>query len=256
MTEGILVNDAQTQTNLPLPDCMYSFLEDNPMRYNVFYYNPQGVSAREAENELYLKRIQETRKEIRKFDKKKKRREKHQHFSDDSLSSSDDNNYLRPKHRTKMKNKVCETRKQWYFPEDRIPSFLPYSKITNRPSGTMPKNYVSFRNMRMFPNSQNQSECKCKCQCGLGTSETSSRPNNFQDSLVTETTSLLNELESLSISKSKWKNDPEFQIALGEEIDHLNDKYAPMLKKTRDRIEKLEKNLKNPPIQKKHFDYL
>lgn len=253
MTEGILVNDAETQTNLPLPDCVYSFLKDNPMRFNKYYYNLDAISQQEAESEKHLQRIRETRKEIRQFNQKaRKKRDKSKNLSDDSLSSDDDN-YLRPKQ--KMKNKIPDTMKQWYFPEETSTQFQPYSYITNRPSGTMPKDTSSLRNMQYYPHFlRSSSTCNCQCQCGK--SPTTDISPKMKERFVNESSSLLNELESLRICKSKWKNDPGFPFAYGKEIDRLSEKYNPMLSKNTEILEALEKKIKNPPIPKKHFDYI
>ncbi|KAL5278698.1 hypothetical protein ACFFRR_003363 [Megaselia abdita] len=254
MTEGVLVNDAETQTNLPLPDCMYSFLENNPMRFNKYYYNLDAVSRQKAESEKHLQRIRETRKELKKHlnQKAKKRRDKNKELSDDSLSS-DDEIYLRPM--VKMKNAIPDTRKQWYFPEENNTTFQPYTHITNRPSGTMPKDTLGFRNMQFSPHFQRPSStCTCQCQCGkLQSKEVSQK---FAKRLVDESTSLLNELEALRISQSKWKHDPQFPFAFGKEIDRLSERYNPVLSKNMKAIEALEKNITNPPIPKKHFDYI
>lgn len=253
MTEGVLVKDEETQTNLPLPDCMYSFLEDNPMRFNKYYYNLDAVSNQEAESEKHLQRIRETRREIKQLNKKvKKRRDKIRDLSDDSLSS-DDENYLKATQR--MKNQIPDTRKQWYFPEENSTSFQPYTFITNRPSGTMPKDSFSLRNMQFIPHfKRTNSSCKCLCQCGkLKSTDVSPR---LPKTLLTESSTLLNELESLKISKSKWKNDPEFQVVFEKEIDRLSDRYNPMSSRHKEKIEAFEKKIKNPPIPKQKIDYL
>lgn len=247
------MNDAETQTNLPLPDCMYSFLEKNPMRFNRYYYNLDAVSKQREESEKHLQRIRETRKEIKQLNKKsKKRRDKSKVASDDSLSSGDEN-YLKPIR--KMKNKIPDTKKQWFFPPEDLTSFQPYTFITNRPSGTMPKDYSSFRDMQFAPHFQRSSStCKCQCQCGKSPNVDISQ--QYARKVVEESSSLLNELESLRISRSKWKNDPEFQVAFGREIDRLSERYNPMMSKNREKFEAFEKKIKNPPIPKKHFDYL
>lgn len=258
MTEGVLVNDAETQTNLPLPDCMYSFLKNNPMRFNKYYYNLDSVSKEQAESEKHLQRIRETRKEINKLNQKSKKRrdrDKSRDLSDDSISSGDDSNYLKPLQKLKMKKKIPDTWKQWYFPENAT-NFQPYTYITNRPSGTMPKDTSSFRNMQFSPHFERPASSTCKCQCRCGTLPKKDISQEFVQEIVDESSSLLNELESLRISKSKWKNDPEFQYAFGKEIDRLSERYNPMLSKNREKLEALEKKIKNPPIPKTHFEYL